>query len=89
MPTEIIAVNQVTLSIIVSSIIFDKQISAYVVHPVPKCLAHCRLARYKRELITPKSGGGGTGEGFDVAKTGDARIGFVGFPSVSELQSLF
>ena len=42
-----------------------------------------RLARFKRELITPKSGGGGAGEGFDVAKTGDARIGFVGFPSVS------
>lgn len=26
----------------------------------------------------------GTGEGFDVAKTGDARIGFVGFPSVGK-----
>ncbi|KAL4705924.1 hypothetical protein ACJJTC_017506 [Scirpophaga incertulas] len=25
-----------------------------------------------------------TGEGFDVAKTGDARIGFVGFPSVGK-----
>ena len=44
----------------------------------------CRLAKFKRELITPKSGGGGAGEGFDVAKTGDARIGFVGFPSVSD-----
>jgi len=43
-----------------------------------------RLAKLKRELITPKSGGGGTGEGFDVAKTGDARIGFVGFPSVGK-----
>ena len=37
-----------------------------------------RLAKLRRELITPKGGGGGTGEGFDVAKTGDARIGFVG-----------
>lgn len=36
-----------------------------------------RLAKLRRELITPK-GGGGAGEGFDVAKTGDARIGFVG-----------
>lgn len=43
-----------------------------------------KLARFKRELITPKSGGGGAGEGFDVAKTGDARIGFVGFPSVGK-----
>ncbi len=33
------------------------------------------LAKLRRELIEPK--GGGAGEGFDVAKTGDARIGFV------------
>lgn len=43
-----------------------------------------KLAKLKRELITPSSGGGGKGEGFDVAKTGDARIGFVGFPSVGK-----
>jgi len=44
-----------------------------------------RLAKLRRELITPKGGGGGgAGEGFDVAKTGDARVGFVGFPSVGK-----
>ncbi len=37
-----------------------------------------RLAKLRRELIAPKGGGGGAGEGFDVAKTGDARVGFVG-----------
>ena len=42
------------------------------------------FANFRRELITPKSQGGATGEGFDVAKTGDARIGFVGFPSVGK-----
>ena len=42
-----------------------------------------KLAKLKRELLTPK-GGGGTGEGFDVAKTGIARIGFIGFPSVGK-----
>lgn len=48
-------------------------------------LLKARLAKMRRELITPKGGsGGGTGEGFDVAKTGDARIGFVGFPSVGK-----
>jgi len=47
-------------------------------------LLKARLAKLKRELITPKSGGGEKGEGFDVAKTGDARIGFVGFPSVGK-----
>ncbi|XP_067120608.1 developmentally-regulated GTP-binding protein 1 isoform X2 [Centruroides vittatus] len=40
-------------------------------------LLKARLAKLRRELITPKGGGGGPGEGFDVAKTGDARIGFV------------
>ncbi|KAI1731844.1 developmentally-regulated GTP-binding protein 1 [Ditylenchus destructor] len=42
-------------------------------------LLKARLAKLRRELISPKGGGGGgPGEGFDVAKTGDARIGFVG-----------
>ena len=27
-----------------------------------------KIAKLRRELITPKSQGGGTGEGFDVAK---------------------
>ena len=41
-------------------------------------LLKAKLAKLRRELITPKSSGGGTGEGFDVSKTGDARVGFVG-----------
>lgn len=40
-------------------------------------LLKARLAKLRREVLTPKSGGGGPGEGFDVAKTGDACIGFV------------
>ncbi|RTG85706.1 uncharacterized protein DC041_0009165 [Schistosoma bovis] len=47
-------------------------------------LLKARLAKLRRELIEPKGGTGGGGEGFDVAKTGDARIGFVGFPSVGK-----
>jgi len=44
-----------------------------------------KLAKLRRELITPKSqGGSGNTESFEVAKTGDARIGFVGFPSVGK-----
>ena len=38
-----------------------------------------KLAKYKRELLLPKGGGGGPGEGFDVSKTGDARIGLIGW----------
>lgn len=49
-------------------------------------LLKAKLAKLKRELIdeSGKSAGGGAGEGFDVAKTGDARVGFVGFPSVGK-----
>ncbi|OQV17533.1 GTP-binding protein 128up [Hypsibius exemplaris] len=47
-------------------------------------LLKAKMAKLRRELIAPKGGGGVAGEGFDVAKTGDARIGFVGFPSVGK-----
>ncbi|KAK9896921.1 P-loop containing nucleoside triphosphate hydrolase protein [Cystobasidium minutum MCA 4210] len=44
-----------------------------------------KLAKLKRELLTPSSGGGGgPGIGFDVAKTGIASVGFIGFPSVGK-----
>lgn len=48
-------------------------------------LLKARLAKLRRELIEPKGGGGGATEaGFDVAKTGDARIGFVGEYKLAE-----
>ena len=48
-------------------------------------LLKAKLAKLRRELITPKSqGGSAKEESFEVAKTGDARIGFVGFPSVGK-----
>ncbi|KAL7004236.1 GTP-binding protein rbg1 [Cystobasidiomycetes sp. EMM_F5] len=38
-----------------------------------------KLAKLKRELLTPSSsGGGGPGIGFDVARSGIASVGFVG-----------
>jgi small GTP-binding protein len=43
-----------------------------------------KLAKLKRELIAPKSSSGGPGEGFDVTKSGDARVGLIGFPSVGK-----
>ncbi|KAF9452439.1 P-loop containing nucleoside triphosphate hydrolase protein [Macrolepiota fuliginosa MF-IS2] len=45
-----------------------------------------KLAKLRRELIagTGGSGGGGGGIGFDVARTGIASVGFVGFPSVGK-----
>ncbi|KAF8842247.1 developmentally regulated GTP binding protein 1 [Paxillus ammoniavirescens] len=44
-----------------------------------------KLAKLRRELISPSGGGGGGGGiGFDVARTGVASVGFVGFPSVGK-----
>ena len=33
-----------------------------------------KLAKLKRELLTPQSSGGGGGDGFDVARTGVASV---------------
>lgn len=45
-----------------------------------------KLAKLKRELLAGPagSGGGGGGMGFDVARTGVASVGFIGFPSVGK-----
>lgn len=52
-----------------------------------------KLAKLRRELISPSSGGGGGGGGgglgFDVARTGIASVGFVGFPSVGKVKQSF
>ncbi|ETW87618.1 hypothetical protein HETIRDRAFT_438028 [Heterobasidion irregulare TC 32-1] len=47
-------------------------------------LLKAKLARYRAQLLEPaaKSGGGGTG--FDVQKSGDARVALIGFPSVGK-----
>uniref|UniRef100_A0A2K6GRL9 OBG-type G domain-containing protein n=1 Tax=Propithecus coquereli TaxID=379532 RepID=A0A2K6GRL9_PROCO len=42
------------------------------------------LGLLKARLAKLRGGGSGPGEGFDVAKTGDAQIGLVGFPSVGK-----
>ena len=47
-------------------------------------LLKAKLAKLKRELIDGGSKSGGGGEGFDVGKSGDARVGLIGFPSVGK-----
>lgn len=42
-----------------------------------------KLAKLRREVLMPKSAGGG-GDGFDVTKTGDTRVGLIGFPSAGK-----
>ncbi|EFE40421.1 hypothetical protein TRV_04904 [Trichophyton verrucosum HKI 0517] len=44
-----------------------------------------KLARLRAQLLEPTGGSGsGGGAGFDVSKSGDARISLVGFPSVGK-----
>ncbi|KAK8793501.1 hypothetical protein WA158_004860 [Blastocystis sp. Blastoise] len=45
-----------------------------------------RLAKLRQELLDPSSSGGSSkpGEGFDVARSGDARVALIGFPSVGK-----
>ncbi|KAJ5743010.1 Ribosome-interacting GTPase 2 [Penicillium manginii] len=44
-----------------------------------------KLARLRAQLLEPAAGAGsGGGAGFDVSKSGDARVALVGFPSVGK-----
>ena len=48
------------------------------------CLSR-KLARLRAQLLEPAPGAGASGgSGFDVSKSGDARIALVGFPSVGK-----
>jgi len=49
-------------------------------------LLKARLAKLKSEVVTQstKASGGRAGDGFDVTKVGDVRVGMVGFPSVGK-----
>lgn len=48
-------------------------------------LLKAKLAKLRREQVdSVMRAGGGKGEGFDVIKSGDARIGLIGFPSVGK-----
>lgn len=49
-------------------------------------LLKAKMAKLKREIIEGPGGKGGgkPGEGFEVTKAGDARVGLVGFPSVGK-----
>lgn len=45
-----------------------------------------KVAKLKRDLLsTSSSKQGGDADGFDVNKSGDARVGLIGFPSVGKL----
>lgn len=43
-----------------------------------------RLAKLRTQLLEPGGSGGKEGAGFEVGKTGDARVALIGFPSVGK-----
>lgn len=43
-----------------------------------------KLAKYRSQLLEPTSKKSEKGEGFDVLKSGDARVALIGFPSVGK-----
>ncbi|KAI9189186.1 Ribosome-interacting GTPase 2 [Blastocladiella emersonii ATCC 22665] len=47
-------------------------------------LLKAKLAKYRLQLLEPTGKSGAKGEGFDVMRSGDARVGLVGFPSVGK-----
>ncbi|KAI0343997.1 P-loop containing nucleoside triphosphate hydrolase protein [Trametopsis cervina] len=47
-------------------------------------LLKAKLARYRAQLLEPTAKSGGGGSGFDVQKSGDARVALIGFPSVGK-----
>eukprot|EP01017_Pseudomicrothorax_dubius_P020072 TRINITY_DN22034_c0_g1_i1.p1 TRINITY_DN22034_c0_g1~~TRINITY_DN22034_c0_g1_i1.p1 ORF type:complete len:369 (+),score=102.72 TRINITY_DN22034_c0_g1_i1:145-1251(+) len=48
-------------------------------------LLKAKMAKLKREVIEASTkSGGGMGEGWEVSKSGDARVGLIGFPSVGK-----
>ncbi|CAJ0894727.1 5926_t:CDS:10 [Entrophospora sp. SA101] len=47
-------------------------------------LLKAKLAKYRVQLLEPSKGSSAKGEGFDVMKSGDARVALIGFPSVGK-----
>lgn len=51
-------------------------------------LLKAKLAKYRAQLLEPSGKGGAKGEGFDVMKSGDARVALIGFPSVGKVSTV-
>ena len=47
-------------------------------------LLKAKLAKYRTMLLEPEGKSGPKGVGFDVVRSGDARVAMIGFPSVGK-----
>lgn len=50
-------------------------------------LLKAKLAKYRAQLLEPSKSPAAKGEGFDVMKSGDARVALIGFPSVGKVSA--
>lgn len=50
-------------------------------------LLKAKLAKYRAQLLEPSKSAAAKGEGFDVMKSGDARVALIGFPSVGKVSA--
>ena len=50
----------------------------------PPSAPQARLAKLRTQLLEGTSSSGGPSGGFEVGKTGDARVALIGFPSVGK-----
>lgn len=50
-------------------------------------LLKAKLAKYRAQLLEPSKSSAAKGEGFDVMKSGDARVALIGFPSVGKVSA--
>lgn len=50
-------------------------------------LLKAKLAKYRAQLLEPSKSASSKGEGFDVMKSGDARVALIGFPSVGKVSA--
>jgi ribosome-interacting GTPase 1 len=56
---------------------------SYFLELASQGLLKAKLAKYRQQLLEPAKKGA-AGEGFDVAKSGVARIALLGFPSTGK-----
>lgn len=70
------------------SLLFESLVFSSFIPPATEYhlgLLKAKLAKYRSQLLEPSKSAGAKGEGFDVMKSGDARVALIGFPSVGKV----
>lgn len=69
------------------SVTFCQPVVAFVIPATEYHLGllKAKLAKYRAQLLEPSKSSAAKGEGFDVMKSGDARVALIGFPSVGKV----